>query len=349
MILRSGPNLVSDSYSAVAFHNGTMVYLAYSPGSTDYQALMQSILNKEFNHPPQKRSTRCRAGPPPPPSPFDESFPSFLVALFSFPKALWDKYLQQPVVQEPPVLVSPNTQFFKDQIEALPPFANMSAEQRLHFAPRVSFSHPAWLTGTEEACQVIEAAAMIFGPVAAAETPPSASYTALGYELCRISYDAFDCTGPGRIMTIEFESDLTVMSLAWTASSVLDPLTFSVSREHDDDALVEWIDSFVATQNPDMVMTTGPNANDPRLRNAVLRSRASSHLINQPYTSITSQRAVVMGAARVAKDRLESQGSDCGEWDECDEIRQQADRIAGKYNGPVPPIWPAVARLHREL
>jgi hypothetical protein len=348
MILPSGPNLSSNSYSAVAFHNGTMAYLAHSPGSIEYRNLMQSILNKKFDHPPQKRSTRCyRAEPPPLPSAFDKSFPSFLVALFSLLKTLWDKHFRQQVVQEPLVLLSRNTQLFKDQIVAPPPFANMSAEQRLHVSVRVS--HPAWLTGTEEACQVIDAAAIIFGLVAAPESPPSASYTALGYELCRIGYDAFECTGPGRIMAIEFESDLTVMSMARTALSESDPLTFSVSREHDDDALVERIDSFVDTQKPDMVMTTGSNPNDPRLRNAVLRSHASTHLVDQPNTSILRHRAVVMGAARAAKDRLESHGNDCGEWDECYEIRQQADRIAGKYNGPVPSIWPAVARLHQEL
>jgi hypothetical protein len=345
MILRSGPNPFSNRYSAIAFHNGTMVYVAYRPGSTEYQALMQSILNKEFGRSPQRRSTRClRAEPPPPPSPFDESFLSFLVALFSLPKELWNKHAQQPVVQEPPVPVSPNAQLFKTQMEALPPFANMSAEQRLHVS--VSISVPAWLTGTEEACQVIEAAVMTFGRVAKPESPPSASYTALGYELCRISYDAFDCTGPGRIMTIEFQSDLIVMSLARTPllEWSFDPLTFSVSGEHDGDALVEWIDSFVDTQNPDMVMMSGPNADVPHLRNAVLRSRAASHLIDQP--SIPGHRAVAMGAARAAKDRLESQIDDCSEPKECIEIRKQADRIAGKYKVPKPSIWPAVGRLH---
>jgi hypothetical protein len=106
-----------------------MAYFTYSPGSTEYQALMQSILNKEFGRSPQRRSTRClRAEPPPPPSPFDENFLSFLVALFSLPKELWNKHAQQPVAQKPPVPVSPNAQLFRTQMEALPPFTNMSRE-----------------------------------------------------------------------------------------------------------------------------------------------------------------------------------------------------------------------------
>ena len=116
---------------------------------------------------------------------------------------------------------------------------------------------------------------------------------------------------------MEFQNDLTVMSLAQTPllEWFVDPLTFSVSREHDGDALVEWINSFVDTQNPDMVMMNGPNADVPHLRNAVLRSRAASRLIDQP--SIPGHRAVVMGAAQAAKDRLESQIDDCSEPGEC--------------------------------
>jgi hypothetical protein len=93
-----------------------------------------------------------------------------------------------------------------------------------------------------------------------------------------------------------------------------------LSREHDDDALVEWINSFVDKQNPDMVMTNGPDADVPHLCNAVPRSRAASHLIDQP--SIPGHRAVAMGAARTAKDRLESQIDDYSEPDECIEIRK---------------------------
>ena len=313
---------------------------------------MQSMLNKELDRPPQERSTRHRCGGVsirPPPSPFDESFLGFLVALFSLPRTLWDKYFPQPVVQEPPVPLNPNTQLFKDHIEALLPFTNMSTEQRLNVS--VALSHPAWLTGEKETCQAIEAASMIFREPVMVESPPSSSYIAMGYELCDTDYEAFDCKGPGRIMTIEFEDDLTVMSLIQTPSIYQPPLSFAVSRRNDDDGLVEWINSFVDSQNPDMVMTTGSNANNDRLHEAVLRSRASSRLVSQPNASIADVRAVVMGAARSAKDTLESQWDDCGEPQECYEIRKQADRIAGKYNGPRPSIWPAIARLpmHIEL
>jgi hypothetical protein len=312
---------------------------------------MQSILNKELDHPPQQRSTHPYCGGVsirPPPSPFDESFLSFLVALFSLPKTLWDKYFPEPVVQEPPVPLNPNTQLFKDHMEALPPFANMSTEQRLNTP--VVVSHPAWLTRKEETCQAIEAASMIFREPVWIESPLSSSFTALGYVLCNKDYEAFECRGPGRIMTIEFEGDLTTMSLLQTPLRSEFPLKFSVSKRHED-ALVEWINSFVDTEEPDMVTTTGSNENDPRLLNAVLRSRASPRLISQPDVSTGGGRAVVMGAAREAKDSLERHGYDCWEPEKCDELRKQADRIAGRHNGPMPSIWSAVARLwtHTDL
>lgn len=39
--------------------------------------------------------------------------------------------------------------------------------------------------------------------------------------------------------------------------------------------------------------------------------------------------AVGLGAAKIIKDRLESQGEDCIEDDECERIREKADQLAG--------------------
>ena len=116
-------------------------------------------------------------------------------------KEFWKRHTQQPVVEEPAAAMKPNVQLFRAQMETLSPFADMSTEERLRVS--VSISVPAWLTGTDEVCEAVEAAQLTFGRVFGVENTPSASYTATGYELCPITYDAFNCTGPGRIMTID--------------------------------------------------------------------------------------------------------------------------------------------------
>ena len=278
-------------------------------------------------------------------SPFAQGlFHYFTTALFR-QNILRKRDSQQPITKEPPAPIHPNVKLFRADMEALAPFVNISSDQRSKVS--ISISIPGWLTGTEEVCQVAEAATSTFGRDFVTESHASASYTALGYELCRIDYGNFDCTGPGRIMTVDLQkNDLVVLSqiqtplLHWAT----DPVTFSVSKGLSHSAKKEWINSFVSSQHPDMVMITGPGANEPHLLQAIQSSKASSLLINQ--SSVPADRVAAMGAAQVTKDNLERQIDDCGEFNECSIIRREADRIAGKLSPLKPSIWPA-AGLHR--
>ena len=330
-----------------------MAYVGSSSASMEYNTLLQSLLEKEIGLPARRTGSHClKSSPPHPPSPFDESFLSFLVALLSLPMEVWKNYLQrQPVDKEVEMIpVNPHVQLFRTQMEALKPFADMSTEQRSHVA--VSIAVPPWLTGTDEACEIIEAAELVFGEVLHLARTPWASYTAMGYELCTIDYEAFDCNGPGRIMTIEFRNDLATMSLARTPMLLWaqGPLIFTVSKGLIEDDLVQWINLFVDTEKPDLVMITGPSADAAYHHDAVLQSRAAPRLINQ--TSTFTDQVVAMGAAQETKNTLESQGEDCSEPDKCTKIRREPDRIAGKYKPPRPATWPDVAserHVHDEL
>jgi hypothetical protein len=77
---------------------------------------------------------------------------------------------------------------------ALPTFANMTPEERLQTAVGVQI--PSWLLGSQEACHIAEAAESTFGRVVRLEISLCSAYTAAGYELCRISYEALSAPDP---------------------------------------------------------------------------------------------------------------------------------------------------------
>ncbi|KAL8649380.1 MAG: hypothetical protein Q9210_004440 [Variospora velana] len=184
--------LTSSIQSAVAFHNGSMIPAGRVSASQEIMDLLGPILATAVGHEPQKRTTRCRGShSSPTPASSTDRFFGFLATYIPGVMSLWN-------VSEPPPLQQ-TAQIFQDEMLRLAPFADMDAKARSQAA--VAIVLPAWLAGTEEACHIADAASRTFGRMLSLENPPSSVYTAAGYELCRISYDAFDCTGPGRIMS----------------------------------------------------------------------------------------------------------------------------------------------------
>lgn len=315
--------------------------------SQDYKNLIQPILGKVINQGVENGAFWCPdTSPRSEPSALEKSFLDFLIALFLWPKTHWMSYkTRQQVIQLAPL--HPTAQLIQDLIFALPPFVNMTSETLSHLAASVEI--PSWLIGTEEACHIASAAVRTFGRVARIETPPSSAYTAAGYELCRVSYDAFECSGPGRIMTLEYDGDLAVASVmqtplsSWSVNSV----TFSARTGLTSYSMAEWINTFIDSQNPDMLILAGSRTDDPLFVNTLVESQAASLLCdNRP---LLPAHILALGAAQTAKDRLESQIDDCSELGECVDLRRKADAIAGPFRPLVPSIWPATGLRHDEV
>ena len=242
----------------------------------------------------------------------------------------------------------PTVQLIRSQILALAPFATMAPQALSEVA--VGIQIPSWLVGSEEACHIAEAATRTFGRLVRFETSPSSAYTAAGYELCRISYDAFECTGPGRLMTLEYDEGLAIASVIGTPVSNWHPnsIVFSAQHELETQDMMGWINSFIKLQSPDKLMLAGAGAADPLFLSAVNGSRAAVYL--EDYSALPASQILASGAARAAKDALESQPDDCGESVECEALRRSADSIAGVYNpAKSPPTWRAVEPRHSEL
>jgi hypothetical protein len=206
-----------------------MVSIGTVAASQEYKNLMLPILTNGTGLETRKvTSRRLTSDPRPLLSPFDENFSSFLRACVHWFKQLWQ--LSEHGYQKEPTPLHPNAQLIQTQMLALPPFANMTPEKRLQTAVGVQI--PSWLVGSQEACHIAEAAKSTFGRVVRLESSPSSAYAAAGYELCRISYEAFECTGPGLLMTLEYDGDLAVASIVRTPllNWATDPISFSARK-----------------------------------------------------------------------------------------------------------------------
>jgi len=314
--------------------------------SQEYKDLMQPILTKVTGQELRKGVLQCpETHPRSQLSPLDRSFLDFLVAGFLWPKRLLKSSTEQQLIKLPPL--HPTARLIQDQMLALPPFTTMAPETLLHLAVGVVI--PSWLAGTEEACHIARAAERTFGRMIRLESPPSSAYTAAGYELCRISYEAFECTGPGRIMTLEYDGNLAVASILQTplSSWFANPVTFSARTGLTPQSMTEWINTFVDSQSPDRLILVGANADDPSFANALANSRAVSYLDDNFL--LPPRQVLALGAAQAAKDGLELQIDDCGEPAECENLRRKADAISGTYRPPKPSTWPATGPRHLEL
>ncbi|KAL9005724.1 MAG: hypothetical protein Q9188_001510 [Gyalolechia gomerana] len=314
--------------------------------SQEVKSLLEPILATSIGQEPQKRTTRCHKSHSfIPPASSTDLFFEYLATWIPGVMSLWDPLIGNKVPEPPPL--HETAKIFRDEMLRLAPFADMDAEALSQAA--VAIVLPAWLLGTEEACHIAEAARRTFGRMLSLEDPPSSVYTAAGYELCRISYDAFDCTGPGRIMTLEHGGDLSVATITstpllhWYAGQVV----FSARRGLAPEEMTQWIDSFVVSQKPQRIILSGTGVDQPSFVEALRASSINQYLGDQP--PLPARHLLAFGGAQVAKDLLESQPDDCSESRACDELRRKADAISGPFRPPVPSIWPSVGLRHDEL
>ena len=252
---------------------------------------------------------------------------------------------QQPAPLSPLSPLHPIAQVIQNEIFRVAPFANATSETLSEMS--VALAIPSWLIGTEIAYHITEAASKTFNRRFNIDTIPSATFTAAGYELCRVSHDAFECDGPGRVMTLEYDEDMTVASIiqfpvSWWAPN---PVTFSVQKGLDTQSMTEWIDSFINAQHPDHIILAGSNIDNKKFANALTQPKVTTLFCEQP-SRLPPNRVVAFGAALTAKVNIESQKDDFEEPSECMRIRCEADVIAGAPRLPKQPSWPAIWSLH---
>ena len=197
------------------------------------------------------------------------------------------------------------------------------------------------------ACSFRQVVEGIFGRVVGLESASSSIYTALGYELYRVSQEAYECDGPGRIAIFEYDGCLA------TASTVKTPLLHIFDRletryatliSNNPAELSKRIKSFLEACSPDMIALAGSNIYSTIFQKALSLSNAIGRVNSNG--SIEVEDILVKGAAQAVEDVLENHDIDCSEFPECLAIRREADRIAGEYKFSRPKMWPAVNNRH---
>ena len=317
-----------------------MSSVAAVAGSVDYQDLMRNFRDQSGGSQLVRPWEFCRLNLP---SEVNEGYMDIIYRRYhSMVTTMCSKIWSSPA--SPDSLAQetedPETLVLYESIESLLSLNNESY--------RISLGHiglviPEWLIEAQ-ASKVRDAVTLAGKTIGTLEYAPAAAFAAYGYQLCPFDSDWMPCPAPGRIMTLDFTRDSLAATLIPTPHLLwLEPtmrfkmnetlgLEKSVEKFSDEDevaeAMAEWIDKFVESRKPDKAILVGRLTNHSVFKKAISISKVSSLLVPNPK-QINPGNAIALGAAKIIKDRMESQGEDCSEDQECERVREKADQLAG--------------------
>ena len=209
----------------------------------------------------------------------------------------------------------------------------------------IGLSVPLWLTDSQ-AMHLFSAADRANLCIRDIGHPPLAVAAIHGLDLCRVPSEYLPCQAD-RVMTLDLSDiELPAAVVFLTPNYYLgQDRTYSVNHNlgatrldtHNIgwEVLTAWIDDFVEANLITQLFLIGPKATHPTLYKAVLNSDVTRLL--QKGDGVTPDHAVALGTAEMTKKRMERQTSDCIEFEECEQIREEADRLAGRPPSRVRP------------
>jgi hypothetical protein len=166
-------------------------------------------------------------------------------------------------------------------------------------------------------------------------------------DLCRIQSEYIACN-QRHVLTLDLAMDrLTASSLRVHSNmDIYQAMEFQISHtlgrsqsEGEDwqRQATAFIGAFADDNNrrPDEmtdVYLVGPEANDPSLLAAV-RASQLAHAFERSPTLASPHSAEALGMARLTKQVMESQSSDCIEEERCEKLRRRADKISKDWPG----------------
>ncbi|KAH0536660.1 hypothetical protein FGG08_006486 [Glutinoglossum americanum] len=202
----------------------------------------------------------------------------------------------------------------------------------------IGLSVPVWLTDTQTV-HIFSAAGRANLSIVDIGHPPAAAAASHGIDLCRVPSEYLSCQ-PEHVMALDLSRNALTASVLNISPNyyLLQELSYSVNHDIGTDQLdahdiswrepTAWINNFAKDKGVTKLFLTGPDAMHPTFYRAV-RNSDVAHLL-QEEDSVPLERAVALGAAAMTKETMESQRSDCLEPDKCEQIRNEADRLAGK-------------------
>ena len=191
---------------------------------------------------------------------------------------------------------------------------------------------PVWLTDPQ-AMHLFSAAEKAGLRIMDIVHPPAAAGACDGVNLCRTPSEYLPCR-PQLVMTLDLSRHALTAALLRVEQSYYLQQQRSYSVSHDFGAeklsepeLVTWINDFARGKRVTKLYMIGPEASNPTFHVAVQNSDLAPVLQGD---SVPPERVLALGMARLTKGRMESQDSDCIERPECEKIRDEADRLAGR-------------------
>ncbi|KAH0551558.1 hypothetical protein GP486_007225 [Trichoglossum hirsutum] len=209
----------------------------------------------------------------------------------------------------------------------------------------IGLSVPTWLTDAQ-IVHIFSAAVRANLLIMDIGHPPAAAAASHGIDLCRISSEYLPCQ-PERVMTLDLSRNALTASVLNISPDylLLQGLSYSVNHTLGTDQLdvhgiswqepMAWVNNFARDKGITKLYLIGPNAKHPTFYRAVQNSDVAPLL--QKGDNISFERVVALGAAVMTKETMESQSTDCLEPGRCEQIRNEADRLAGKLASTARP------------
>ncbi|KAI1173332.1 hypothetical protein F4777DRAFT_558092 [Nemania sp. FL0916] len=223
-------------------------------------------------------------------------------------------------------------------------FQTLQAQNTVPSMRNVGISVPIWTTDVQ-AQDIFAAATCANLSIRDMIHEAPATAASQGTDICRVPSDYLPC-GSAHIMTLDLSKNVLVASFhaIYRGWYLWQPRRYSVyahdgkmlgdieadSMEYNDRMIREitdWINKFAEDRPVHSLYLIGQLANNSILREAAIRSQIGSQLTD--LNRYTSDEVVSVGTAILAKERMESQDTDCTEPPQCEHIREEADRLTG--------------------
>lgn len=208
----------------------------------------------------------------------------------------------------------------------------------------VGITLPRWVD-QPQFCKIVDVLPILGKRIYSLDYAPAAAFTAYGFPLCPWDSEWLPCPAPGRVMTLEYTSDALTAALTptphlwWFQNTLIYSTNMTLGHDSSHEAfhgdksaihedMTQWINDFIDSAQPDKIILLGRLTGSPSFEEALRRSKAPPMIVPNRL-NLPIEDTVAVGIAKMVKWKLEDQGSDCFEADECERIREKADAIAG--------------------
>lgn len=333
--------------AAISYHNQTTVSCSHIPATDEYLALLDHWLSESPVPGVEDPHYGAPELSPSQPSSYDYFFErlrkEFLLR-FKPPTTSHSATAPQLIPSSSPSLR------FSDVQVLVSLFSRASTDCNGIRSSIISI--PPWLT-PKHSVHIFEAAEVVGIRILGLSHAPASLAIVAGMNLCTVGSDYLPCSDQWKtVITFSvagneiLAAELTVLLnwSIWTPESVRYQIWRHDGDGNCEDTLSQWVNEFVADVEVEMLNSVWILGNEIENMELVYALRSSGIGVKLQLDGKLERE--VIGAALLAKLEMEEQKTDCFELSKCEDLREEADRIAGVRH---PKISEDSYGQHREL